>query len=36
MSQFEPDLMQPRLLPAIADLALRGLRVWEFGRAQRR
>ena len=32
MSAFDPDLMQPRLLPAIADLAARGLRVWERGR----
>jgi hypothetical protein len=29
MSQFDPDLMQPRLLPAISRLALRGLRLWE-------
>lgn len=29
MSAFDPDLMQPRLLPAVADLAVRGLRVWE-------
>jgi hypothetical protein len=28
MSVFDPDLMQPRLLPAVADLALRGLRLW--------
>ncbi|HZD77384.1 MAG TPA: hypothetical protein VE218_10280 [Acidobacteriaceae bacterium] len=28
MSQFDPDLMQPRLLPAIANLAVRGLRLW--------
>jgi hypothetical protein len=32
MSQFDPDLMQPRLLPAIADLALRGLRLWDLRR----
>ena len=32
MSVFDPDLMQPRLLPAIADLAARGVRVWERGR----
>ena len=29
MSVFNPDLMQPRLLPAIADLAVRGLRLWD-------
>jgi hypothetical protein len=29
MSVFDPDLMQPRLLPAVADLALRGLRLWD-------
>jgi len=29
MSAFDPDLMQPRLLPAVADLALRGLQLWE-------
>jgi hypothetical protein len=29
MSTFNPDLMQPRLLPAIADLAVRGLRLWD-------
>jgi hypothetical protein len=29
MSAFNPDLMQPRLLPAIADLAVRGLRLWD-------
>ncbi len=29
MSVFDPDLMQPRLLPAIADLAARGLRLWD-------
>ncbi|MEC4589656.1 hypothetical protein VPG91_01540 [Nitrospirillum amazonense] len=32
MSVFDPDLMQPRLLPAIADVALRGLRLWNRGR----
>ena len=32
MSVFDPDLMQPRLLPAIADLAARGLRIWERSR----
>jgi hypothetical protein len=29
MSGFDPDLRQPRLLPAVADLAVRGLRLWE-------
>jgi len=29
MSVFDPDLIQPRLLPAIADLAVRGLRLWD-------
>jgi hypothetical protein len=29
MSEFDPDLMQPRLLPAVADMAVRGLRLWE-------
>jgi hypothetical protein len=32
MSEFDPNLMQPRLLPAIADMAVRGLRVWERSR----
>lgn len=29
MSVFDPNLMQPRLLPAIADVAVRGLRLWD-------
>ena len=29
MSAFNPDLLQPRLLPAIADMALLGLRMWD-------
>jgi hypothetical protein len=29
MSVFDPQLMQPRLLPAVAHLALRGLRLWD-------
>jgi hypothetical protein len=29
MSSFDPALMQPRLLPGIAGLALRGLRLWD-------
>ncbi|RUT24564.1 hypothetical protein C0V97_15940 [Asaia sp. W19] len=32
MTAFDPGLMQPRLLPGIADLALRGLRLWDKGR----
>jgi hypothetical protein len=36
MSEFDPHLMQPRLLPAIADLAVRGLRFWEHSRHMRR
>ncbi len=34
MSVFDPDLMQPRLLPAVADLAVRGLRLWDKRRPQ--
>ncbi len=34
MSAFDPDLMQPRLLPAMADLAVRGLRLWDRQRPQ--
>ncbi len=33
MSVFDPDLMQPRLLPGIAHLALRGLQAWDMARA---
>ncbi|GBQ27173.1 hypothetical protein HLH34_15875 [Gluconacetobacter azotocaptans] len=29
MKEFDPDLMQPRLLPAMADMALRGMRLWD-------
>ncbi|HVY17246.1 MAG TPA: hypothetical protein VHB27_18625 [Rhodopila sp.] len=36
MSVFDPGLMQPRLLPAIADLAVRGLRLWDRGRPRGR
>ncbi|GBQ70617.1 hypothetical protein AA103196_2539 [Ameyamaea chiangmaiensis NBRC 103196] len=32
MRAFDPDLMQPSLLPGMADLALRGLDVWDKGR----
>ncbi len=34
MSVFDPALLQPRLLPAIADVAAAGLRVWERRRPQ--
>lgn len=34
MSLFDPRLMQPRLLPAIAALAVRGLRLWDKRRGQ--
>jgi hypothetical protein len=36
MSAFDPDLLQPRLLPAIADMAVAGLRIWERRRPQLR
>lgn len=29
MSVFDPALLQPRLLPAVADMALAGLRLWQ-------
>ena len=29
MSVFDPDLMQPKLLPSVAGLAVRGLRLWD-------
>ena len=32
MTDFDPELLQPRLLPAIADVALAGLRLWEWRR----
>jgi hypothetical protein len=32
MNAFDPDLLQPRLLPAIADMAVAGLRLWEWRR----
>lgn len=32
MKEFDPDLMQPRLLPTMADLAVQGLRVWDKAR----
>ena len=36
MGVFDPDLMQPRLLPAIANMAVRGLRLWERNRRRLR
>lgn len=36
MSVFDPDLMQPTLLPTMAGLALRGLRLWDLGARQLR
>ncbi|MGH8117987.1 MAG: ferritin-like domain-containing protein [Rhodanobacteraceae bacterium] len=33
MQAFDPDLMQPRFLPAVAGLALRGMRAWDRARA---
>jgi hypothetical protein len=33
MSVFDPAMLQPRLLPAIADMALAGLRLWDRQRA---
>ncbi len=32
MGAFDPQLMQPKLLPSMASLALQGLRVWELTR----
>ena len=29
MEAFDPDLLQPRLLPSIADMAASGLRIWD-------
>jgi hypothetical protein len=34
MRAFDPDLMQPRLLPAVAGLALRGFRLWDRRRVR--
>jgi hypothetical protein len=36
MSVFDPDLLQPRLLPAIANKAAAGLRFWERRRSHLR
>jgi hypothetical protein len=33
MSVFDPELMQPRLLPSIAGLALRGMKAWDTARS---
>ena len=32
MSAFDPGLLQPRLLPAVADMAAMGLRLWDRAR----
>jgi hypothetical protein len=29
MRAFDPNLLQPRLLPAIANMAVAGLRTWD-------
>ncbi len=34
MGEFDPGLLQPRLLPAIADMAAAGLRFWDRARPQ--
>jgi hypothetical protein len=34
MRAFDPDLLQPRLLPSVAGLALRGFRLWDRRRQQ--
>lgn len=36
MSAFDPDLMQPRLLPSIANMALHGLRTWDAAHVWRK
>ncbi|MEA2781089.1 MAG: hypothetical protein QOK29_2633 [Rhodospirillaceae bacterium] len=36
MSSFDEDLLRPRFLPALADAALSGLRLWTLGRAPER
>ncbi|MBU6478262.1 MAG: ferritin-like domain-containing protein [Xanthomonadaceae bacterium] len=36
MNVFDPDLMQPRLLPSIADMALRGMKAWDAARFWRK
>lgn len=36
MQAFDPDLLQPRLLPAIADMAASGLRLWDRARPELR
>ena len=36
MEAFDPELLQPRLLPAIANVALAGLRMWEWRSAGRK
>ena len=34
MAAFDPGLLQPRLLPAVADMAAAGLRFWDRSRPQ--
>ena len=36
MRAFDPGLLQPRLLPAIANMAVAGLRAWERRRPRLR
>lgn len=36
MTVFDPDLMQPRLLPSIAGVALHGMRGWDAARPWRK
>jgi hypothetical protein len=36
MSAFDPELMQPRLLPSIAGMALRGMKAWDAARPWRK
>jgi hypothetical protein len=36
MSSFDEDLLRPRFLPALADMALSGLRLWTLGRKTQR
>jgi hypothetical protein len=35
MDAFDPDLLQPRLLTAIPNMAVAGLRLWEWRRPHR-
>ncbi len=36
MAELEAELLQPRLLPTLAGVALSALRLWSFGREPRR